>query len=212
MPPKETYYDLLKVHPKSTTAEIVAAYHKAKNAFSKSNVATYGLYSEEQMKAVVEKIETAYQTLTHPQKRYEYDQLLESKESPPSTLSPPIVEAPLVAPPIGAPKVEAPPKADLKVLSTPPSPAPNIRVVETLSGEDLKTIREANGHTLEAVARATKIHARYIEALESCRYEDLPARVYVQGFLKTLLAYYRVSSKDSLQHYLSHYDEAKKRA
>jgi cytoskeletal protein RodZ len=59
---------------------------------------------------------------------------------------------------------------------------------ETL-GEKLAKKRAALGYDLKEAERATRIRAKYIEFLESGRYEKLPPDVYVQGFLKIILPF-----------------------
>ena len=51
-------------------------------------------------------------------------------------------------------------------------------------GEALRSAREAKGVDVARVERDTKIRARYIEALESGEYRDLPGAVYTKGFLR----------------------------
>jgi cytoskeleton protein RodZ len=48
----------------------------------------------------------------------------------------------------------------------------------------LRTQREARGVSLAAVAESSKISTRYLEALESDRFDALPAPVFVRGFLR----------------------------
>jgi len=54
----------------------------------------------------------------------------------------------------------------------------------TKLGEVLRTAREAKFIDLARVERDTRIRARYLAALESGSYRDLPAAVYTRGFLR----------------------------
>ncbi len=56
-------------------------------------------------------------------------------------------------------------------------------VVPGTLGQSLKNRRLQKGLTLEEVTRVLRIQPRYLKALEAERWEDLPARVYVEGFL-----------------------------
>ena len=51
-------------------------------------------------------------------------------------------------------------------------------------GELLQSEREKKGLSLNDVENATKIRARYIQALETERFEIIPGEVYRLGFLK----------------------------
>ncbi len=66
------------------------------------------------------------------------------------------------------------------------------RAVETDSrvdfvklGNYLRVEREARSTTLDELSRATRIPKQCLEALERGALEELPARVYVRGFLKS---------------------------
>jgi cytoskeleton protein RodZ len=51
-------------------------------------------------------------------------------------------------------------------------------------GAWLRTQREARGVSVQAIAEASKISVRYLEALEGDRFDVLPAPVFVRGFLR----------------------------
>ena len=50
--------------------------------------------------------------------------------------------------------------------------------------EQLKAVRRTSRLTFEQIARETKIPRKYLKALEDGKYEELPAEVYVRGFLE----------------------------
>ncbi len=52
-------------------------------------------------------------------------------------------------------------------------------------GKELKEVREEKGISLEEIAEKTKIQPRFLRAIESGNWEDLPEEVYLRGFLKT---------------------------
>jgi hypothetical protein len=56
-------------------------------------------------------------------------------------------------------------------------------------GEVLRTAREAKGVDLARVERDTKIRTRYLTALETGDYGELPGAVYTKGFLRNYGAY-----------------------
>lgn len=61
----------------------------------------------------------------------------------------------------------------------PPGPMP-LRV-----GDILRNRREELGYDLPALAKGLRIRLPYLEAIEQCRYADLPGQAYVTGFLRT---------------------------
>jgi cytoskeleton protein RodZ len=51
-------------------------------------------------------------------------------------------------------------------------------------GVYLRGLREAKGVSLDDISRSTRVGRRHLEALESDQLEDLPARVFVKGFIR----------------------------
>lgn len=51
-------------------------------------------------------------------------------------------------------------------------------------GQQLRAVRRTAKLSLDQVATATKISKKYIQALESGKYDELPAEVYARGFLE----------------------------
>ncbi|MBI2765836.1 MAG: helix-turn-helix domain-containing protein [Chloroflexi bacterium] len=54
-----------------------------------------------------------------------------------------------------------------------------------LIGKSLREARVERGLTIEQVSQETRISARFLQALEAERFEELPAPVYVRGFLRS---------------------------
>jgi cytoskeletal protein RodZ len=48
----------------------------------------------------------------------------------------------------------------------------------------LRGLREAKGVSLDDISRSTRVGRRHLEALESDQLEELPARVFVKGFIR----------------------------
>jgi cytoskeletal protein RodZ len=55
--------------------------------------------------------------------------------------------------------------------------------------------------TLDAVARTTNIPAKYLHALETSRYDELPGAVYVRNFLRICSTLYHLNSERVLELY-----------
>jgi cytoskeletal protein RodZ len=53
-------------------------------------------------------------------------------------------------------------------------------------GEALKSVREDAGFSIQALAEAAGVQAKYIEALEQGRYDLTPGPVYIRGFLRSI--------------------------
>ncbi len=195
----ENLYDVLKVSSNASITEIVNAYHIAKGAFSKDSVATYSLFSPEETKEVMARLEQAYHQLSSLEKRREYDQYLAEVESG---------------------------KTDADFVPTPlPSSGPALRLVTTengdanaplvfsentaFTGQLLHDIRDRKALSIDDVSRITKIPSKFIRAIESQDPKHLPARVYLQGFVKNLAALYKLDPASVTKSYLECVDQNK---
>lgn len=56
-------------------------------------------------------------------------------------------------------------------------------------GQELREAREARGIKLETIEEETKIRRKYLIALESGKWDEIPGEVYVKGFLRTYANY-----------------------
>jgi cytoskeleton protein RodZ len=69
-------------------------------------------------------------------------------------------------------------------------------------GELLKQERDAQGKSIQDVARATKMSTLIIEALEADHFSVLPAPVYVKGHLRTYARYLGLNEDEVVEKYL----------
>ena len=71
---------------------------------------------------------------------------------------------------------------------------------ETL-GEYLQSCRSHLGLSLLDAAKLSQVQPKFISALEEGRFRDLPAAVYVRGFLRSLAQVYRVTAAGLLEQF-----------
>lgn len=114
--------------------------------------------------------------------------------------------------------------ASEKTTAAPQSPPPAVIADEELlkavmesnrdhDGAFYRAIREARGYTLQHVAEKTKINQMYLRFIEENNYRDLPAAVYLRGFLVQMAKFYRVEGVDALaEAYMAIAEKRKKEA
>jgi cytoskeletal protein RodZ len=85
---------------------------------------------------------------------------------------------------------------------------PEAELTGPLSGPELAKIRIRKNLSLEDVFRITRIPLKYLKAIEQDQWTHLPARVYIQGFIKNLAHAYKMPAQETLQKYLQHFDSA----
>ncbi len=204
MKKEENYYELLKVSPRATTAEIVTAYHVARNAFSKDSLAVYSLFSAGETEELLKQLEEAYFTLSNPDRKRDYDRRISmsSTANAAIALTAP-EETPVSAPPTPA-AIPAVTLTPAQVTSTgEPALTP---VAGIIDGLYLAKAREEKGLSLDDVARLTKIPSRTLKAIEAGDIPRLPARVYLQGFVTNLAKVYRLDPSVTAKGYLENLD------
>ncbi len=190
----ESYYQVLRVPETASTTEITAAYHAAKQAYSTDSVASYSLMEESTQRSFNTTLEEAYKVLSDPKRRKKYDNKLRHTSQ-------------------GDQKMETPSQVAEALSQTPP-PHAIIEAVSTqdnlppvgINGARLKSIRESRNMSLEDVARITKIPQKFIQALEEENATKMPARVYIQGFVKNLASTYKLEPNETAKAYLQSVD------
>ncbi len=68
-------------------------------------------------------------------------------------------------------------------------------------GSYLRSLRETKGGSLEDMSRATRVGVRHLEALESNQLSDLPAPVFVKGFIRAYCSFLSERPDEALVRY-----------
>jgi flagellar biosynthesis protein FlhG len=61
---------------------------------------------------------------------------------------------------------------------------------------------------LSEVAQRTKISERYLRSIESERFDELPAPVYVRGFITQFARFLRIDPARASEHFLKRFRDA----
>lgn len=191
----ETYYDILRVPETASTTEIAAAYHSAKQAFSTDSVAAYSVIDETTNQDFNTLLDEAYRVLSDPKRRKKYDSKLKNTSTPGET----VMETPTQV--AQALSQSPPPHAIIEATQ----PQEQIPVIG-MNGARLKSIRESRNMSLEDVARVTKIPLKFLVAIEEEDASQMPARVYIQGFVKNLASTYKLDPNETAKAYLQSVD------
>lgn len=72
---------------------------------------------------------------------------------------------------------------------------------ERSMGSYLRSLREAKNGSLEEMARSTRVGIRHLEALESDRLSELPAPVFVRGFIRAYCSFLNQRPDEALGRY-----------
>jgi len=190
---KESYYELLNITPTATTGEIVEAY----DHFKLSQARDSTVLSTDDKEKIQAKIEHAYHTLTNPKTRHDYDKSLNLNtnraHSGPSASDRQLQKK--------AKEIQ-----QSKARARSKSGSPVDEKLDRVDGEELRKVREQRGYSPSEVCEITKISSTFLAALEGANVKKLPARVYVQGFVKNLAHLYQLDISSTVKAYLEHFD------
>jgi curved DNA-binding protein CbpA len=189
------YYALLEVRPDASNMDIINAYRRAKLTYKADSMATYALFDDAELDQIRAEIEQAYQTLSNPERRRDYDTEL-AAGSPSGIRSGDAGHSPADS---------ATSHDNIVDLATKAQASGGIRLrmatATAYPGALLKEIREYRGVALAAIAERTKISSRYLQAIEEEDSRHLPEPTYLKGYLKQYAAEIGLDPERVASHY-----------
>ncbi|WP_413943664.1 helix-turn-helix domain-containing protein [Bdellovibrio sp. HCB-162] len=172
------YYEILELTANAPQHEVTTAYERARATYSGENPAIYTIFSEQEARQLLVLIEEAYQVLGNKILRNIYDQRLLSGRSSLNDLTyESILEASKQVFP--EPKVEKPAAAYKKDEAF----EKEIASRENWDGAFLKKVREYKQLSTQRLSEITKINSYYVTAVENMDPANLPAVVFVRGYV-----------------------------
>jgi flagellar biosynthesis protein FlhG len=170
-----SHYEVLEVAPDASPEELERAYRLARATYAEDSLAAYSIFQEEDTSALRERVELAYRVLADSQQRTVYDTSLGSEVAREDEIKIALDLA----------------MEDEAVPHPSPEVAPEVTEFDAFVEEDggrvdgawLRRFRLRLGVEIEQIAAITKINPTYLRYIEDERFEDLPAPVYVRGFV-----------------------------
>ncbi len=190
---RPSYYDSLGLPRDATPEQVEKAYHFFASMYEDAALATYSLLDVEEQRLARARVRQAYEVLRDPVQRQLYDGgLAEAPEAGASAVRP-------------EPDARATPNEE---RPTDPLPAARGVLSEPVTGESLKRAREERRITLREIASSTKIGVRFLEYIEADRHGDLPAPVYIRGFVYEYARFVGLDPKSTADAYLKRVRQA----
>jgi curved DNA-binding protein CbpA len=177
------HYEVLGLDPHAGVELVERAYRFQLELYDDGGLATYSLLDASELREARTRVQEAYAVLSDPARRNAYDASLSLGHAD----EPPRAEPPRAEPPRAeALRAEASDPAPAPEAPRPPSaPQPlRERLAGPVTGAALRGYRERRGVTLHEIAAASKVGVRFLEYIEQERYSDLPAVVYLRGFVQ----------------------------
>lgn len=195
-----TYYELLEVQPGSPQHEITKAYERAKITYSSDNPALYTIFSIDEARDLLKLIEEAYLVLGNTIFRNRYDELMKDPEIKLEELKFQDIVGPILNSGVDKQKVHFRPAYKIDE-----STENYIRDEENCDGAFLKRVREYKNITPEKMTEITRINPHYLVAIEKNQWNDLPAPVFVRGFVMQISRTLGLDEKKTVDSYMQLY-------
>lgn len=181
---ERNHYEVLDIDSRATPFEIRRAYKRACQLYGDS-LATYSLFTEEERKKILGRIEYAFLTLIDERKRTEYDRQtagVEISEKSAENNRPARMPIPIFAMDKGAHSADP---AERNIAGRGPGPVSSeILSSETLTGKDLARIRTELSVSLEQISERTKVRIWLLQCIEDDRVDQLPSPFHLKKFLE----------------------------
>lgn len=172
------YYDILEIPNNAPQHEVTTAYERARATYSGENQAIYTIFTSQEARELLTMIEEAYSVLGNKTLRGIYDQRLFSNQAKEQELS---YNALLLASKVSLPE---PKVEEVKpAYEANPEYDKEIATRTEWNGEELRKVREYKKIPLATMSDKTKIKSFYLNAIETMTAKDLPAEVFVRGYV-----------------------------
>ncbi len=186
-----TLYEVLGVPRTATDDEIRRAYKRQREIFREGGLPVVSVVSPAALRQEQARIEEAYDTLLDPVRRRTYD-LSTFPDDPRVSVAPA--------------RAQSASAAELAMLQA--ELAREINAETQFSGSLLRKVRESQGIELGDIAQRTKISIAHLAAIENEAIAELPAAVYVQGFVQTVAKFLRLDPAQVSKTYMRRLREA----
>lgn len=172
------YYEILELQTNAPQHEVTTAYERARATYSGENPAIYTIFSEHEARELLTMIEEAYSVLGNKTLRGIYDQRLFGGQASPAELS---YQSILTASKAAFPE----PKGEEKKIAYTVNEEfeREYKACKEWDGSLLKKVREYKAVPLSIMADKTKVKSYYLNALEEMDAKNLPAPVFIRGYV-----------------------------
>jgi flagellar biosynthesis protein FlhG len=193
---EQTYYEILETEPGVSDEEVRRAYRTIKDIYASGSLVVAGLYEDSELAELHARVNAAHDTLFAPERRRQYDLAL-----PEADLARAVRAAATAGRRTPMPVAPSSSPSDDRQEGSEAILDPSAEVTGAL----LRKLRETRGIELGDIAQRTKISERYLRAIEDERFAEMPAAVYVRGYVMEYARALRLDAPRVAESYLARY-------
>jgi len=181
----QDHYEVLEAKRGASPQEIDRAYRVVRSAYEGDSIALYSVYGEAEAGMILEQIDEAYQVLSDESTRKAYDRLLDDRqatevESLPAESS---LEEVSQAHDFDDDETHMDFREDqMEARDEEIVGSPSAETSE-FDGSSLRRARLRAGVELKEISDITKVSITNLKNIEDEEFKDLPASVYIRGFV-----------------------------
>jgi curved DNA-binding protein CbpA len=183
------YYELLEISPNASASEIDRAYRLAQQTYGEGSLALYSVFESLDAAAIRGRLDEAYQTLSDPESRGAYDYKFEFHQlsSQSTSTSDSTFEGNARQDDVTTSRSSSS-VTDESALEAFDEIVEEYDALEEDGGGDydgvrLRRTRLFRGYEIEDISDLTKVSENHLRNIEEENFRDLPADVYVRGFV-----------------------------
>ncbi|MBK7949591.1 MAG: helix-turn-helix domain-containing protein [Deltaproteobacteria bacterium] len=197
------HYEMLEVPRGASPGEIDRAYRMAQETWAEGSLALYSIFEKRDASEIRARLDEAYRVLADPELRASYDQSHRATEplaigpTPTATIAPAAPDAAAAGRAING-AARTLPSIDESARVARAAEAAVTRVFEEdterydgrdddaggeYDGPRLRRTRLFRGYEIDQIADVTKVSGSHLRNIEDENFADLPADVYVRGFV-----------------------------
>ena len=189
---EQTFYEILETEPGVSDEEVRRAYRLFREIYAVGSPVVSGLFEDSELATLHARATAAHDTLFAPEQRRLYDLGL-----PASDLARAVRRAAL-----------SPRPGSVITAVESGNESMTISADETVTGALLRKVRVSRGLDLSDVAQRTKIGERHLRSIEEERFDELPAPVYVRGFVIQYARLLKLDPARTVEQYLQRFHAA----
>ena len=182
---EQDHYELLEISRNASPDEIERAYRLACSTYSSDSMAGLSVFGDGDVEVIRQRLDLAYEVLRDAHARAAYDADLEKEVSAFASVLPASEE---MAPP-----------STLEDLDDQGG---------EFDGPRLRRLRMHRGVEIDDIANVTKVNPTYLEFIEEERFSELPAAVYVRGFVMGYASSVGLDPRRVADSYMGRYEES----